>query len=77
LFFLLVSTDPAVAVTVRASPGYTVGALALHDNVIGGAFLHPMGKRAKIATARTGTTDFKAREYMFLRSTIPLLRGGG
>jgi hypothetical protein len=42
-----------------------VGALALHDNVIGGAFLHPMGKRAKTATARTGKTDFKALEYMF------------
>ena len=68
-------TDPAVAVTDNGSPGKTAGALALHDNVIGGCFLHPIGNRAKPATPRTNKTDFKVREYMLLRSTITLMFG--
>jgi hypothetical protein len=52
-----------------------VGALALHANVIGGAFLHPMGTRAKHANARTDKTDFRVREYMLLRSTFSLMHG--
>ena len=70
LFFLFVSTDPAVAVTDNGSPGYTAGALALHDNVIGGAFLQPMGKTAKQTAVKSRQTNFRARKFMSFSFTI-------
>jgi hypothetical protein len=41
-----------------------VGGLATADSVIGGAFLHPIGAKAKHAKAKTRLTDFKFLKYM-------------
>jgi hypothetical protein len=62
--FFLVLTAPAVALTVTGSPWNTAGGLATALSVIGGAFLHPIGKKTTDAEARTRQTDFKTLEYM-------------
>jgi hypothetical protein len=36
------------------------------DSVIGGAFLHPMGAKSKLAEASTRQTDLKFREYIVI-----------
>jgi hypothetical protein len=58
----LVLNDPAVAVTVTGSPGKTAGAVALHARVTGGAFLQPIGKKARHAEASTRLTYFQFRD---------------
>jgi hypothetical protein len=62
--FFFVLTDPAVAVAVTGSPWNTAGGLASAVSVIGGAFLHPMGKKTTDAEASTRQTDFKFLEHM-------------
>jgi len=49
---------------VTGSPWNTAGGLATALSVIGGAFLHPIGKKTTDAEARTRQTDFKTLEYM-------------
>jgi hypothetical protein len=68
--FFLVLTDPGVAVTVTGSPGKTEGGVALLARVIGGAFLHPIGKKARAVKGSTRQTDFKERNCIsnFLRN---------
>jgi hypothetical protein len=62
---LFVLTDPAVAFTVRGSPGKTAGAVALHASVIGGCFLHPVGARAKTTRPKSRERDFDVLKYIF------------
>jgi len=57
----LVSTDPAVAVAVTASPGNMAGGLAWHAKVTAGGFLQPMGTNARHAKAETWQRDLKER----------------
>jgi hypothetical protein len=67
-----VLTEPGVAVTETDSPGKTEGGVALQARVIGGAFLHPIGKKARHVKARTRQTDFKERKCIsnFLRNHV-------
>jgi len=62
--FFLGFTDAAAAVTVRGSPGKTAGALALHDSVMGGGFLQPTGKKAKL---NRGSTKADCRIRLYIR----------
>jgi hypothetical protein len=70
--FFLVLNDPAVAVTVTGSPAKMAGGVALHANVTGGAFLHPIGKRAIHVEAKTKPTHLRVRESMLLSSAFKL-----
>jgi hypothetical protein len=49
---------------VTGSPWNTAGGLAKTVSVIGGAFLHPIGKKTTDAEASTRQTDFNLPETM-------------